>query len=260
MAWSDLATNQTISFNNLQDAVNTGYLYALTTIPTGLEQITKSDASTYVSIDTSHASYAAKSSNQLVTKSNIKPSFQNSATFYYNVVHPFWAGWDTDTDACNNYSSGYSSTASWNGTLGVGTLVFIPNCTLDLASLPYYVIYDGTTAYWVTLLDEYYDPTTGSCGYSILDMGTCACQITVNLTISGGGGGFVKVTNQDTFAEYTITATDASGVGYVPGGSFYDVTDYGLNISCSSPLVPTVTPTFFSGGCGDTVYIEIACA
>jgi hypothetical protein len=259
MAWSDLATNQTISFNNLQDAVNTGYLYALTTIPTGLEQITKSDASTYVSIDTSHASYSAKSSDQLVTKSNIKPSFQNSATFYYNVVHPFWAGWDTDTDACNNYSTGYSGTVNWNGALGIGTLVFIPNCTLDVSSLPYYVMYDGTTAYWVTFIDEYYDPTTGSCAYSVTDIDTCACEVTVNLNITGGGGGYVTVTNQDTFASYTITATDSFGVGYVPGGSFYDVTDFGLNVPCTSPLVASASPTFFSGGCGSTVNIDVAC-
>ena len=71
MSWAGLATNQTVSFNNLQNAVTTGYFYALTTIPTSLEQITKSDASTYVSIDTAYAPYAAKSSNQLVVKSDL---------------------------------------------------------------------------------------------------------------------------------------------------------------------------------------------
>jgi len=47
MSWAGLANNQTVSFNNLQNAVNTGVFTALTTIPVSSEQITKSDASTY---------------------------------------------------------------------------------------------------------------------------------------------------------------------------------------------------------------------
>jgi hypothetical protein len=68
MSWAGLATNQTVSFNNLQDAVTTGVFTAKTTIPVSNEQITKADANTYVNINTSFAPYAAKSSNQLVTK------------------------------------------------------------------------------------------------------------------------------------------------------------------------------------------------
>ena len=259
MSWLGLANNQTVSFNNLQDAVTTGYFYALTTIPTGLEQITKSDANTYVSIDTSYSPYASKSSNQLVVKSNLKPIFQYSGTFYYNFDSKGWFGWDTETDACNNYPTASSITINWNGTLGIGTVLFIPNCTLDLSTLPYYIVYYSGTAYWVTLLDEYYDPTTNTCAYSITDIAVCTCEITVNLNITGGGGGYITVTNQDTFASYTITAADATGVGTVPAGSFYDVTDFGLNVPCTSPLVATVSPTFFYGDCGSTVYIDIAC-
>jgi len=68
MSWAGLATNQTVSFNNLQNAVDTGVFTAKTTIPVSNEQITKADANTYVNINTSFAPYAAKSSNQLVTK------------------------------------------------------------------------------------------------------------------------------------------------------------------------------------------------
>jgi photosystem II stability/assembly factor-like uncharacterized protein len=71
MSWSSLANNQTISFNNLQDGVNTGQLRQKTTIPVSNEQITKAEANTYVNIDTAFPSYAAKTSNQLVVKSNI---------------------------------------------------------------------------------------------------------------------------------------------------------------------------------------------
>jgi hypothetical protein len=85
-----------------------------------------------------------------------------------------------------------------------------------------------------------------------------ACEIAVNLNISNGGGGFVTVTSQNTFISYTITAVDATGVGYVPGDSFYDVTDYGVYTSCS-PLSPTVSPTTFYGGCGSSVQIDVGC-
>jgi hypothetical protein len=87
---------------------------------------------------------------------------------------------------------------------------------------------------------------------------SAACEIAVNLNISNGGGGFVTVTSQNTFISYTITAADASGTGYVPGDSFYDVTDYGVYTSCS-PLVETVSPTTFYGGCNSSVQIDVGC-
>lgn len=71
MSWAALANNQTVSFNNLQNAVNTGVFTAKTTIPVSVEQITKTDANTYVNINTSYAPYAAKAANQLVVKSDL---------------------------------------------------------------------------------------------------------------------------------------------------------------------------------------------
>jgi len=72
MPWNDLANNQTISFTNLKDGVDTGVLSQKAAIPVSNEQITKADANTYVNIDTSFAPYAAKASNQLVVKSNLQ--------------------------------------------------------------------------------------------------------------------------------------------------------------------------------------------
>jgi hypothetical protein len=81
MSWAGLANNQTISFNNLQNAVSNGIFVAKTTIPTSTEQITKADADTYVYINTSFASYSAKASNQLVVKSNLQSNSDGSVTF-----------------------------------------------------------------------------------------------------------------------------------------------------------------------------------
>jgi hypothetical protein len=70
--WAATASNETISFNNLQNGVDTGVLREKAPIPVSNEQITKADANTYVKIDTAFAPYAAKASNQLVVKSNLQ--------------------------------------------------------------------------------------------------------------------------------------------------------------------------------------------
>ena len=73
MSWASIANNQCISFNNLQDAVTTSVFALKAAIPVSLEQITKTDADTYVYIDTAYGPYAAKASNQLVVKSDLQP-------------------------------------------------------------------------------------------------------------------------------------------------------------------------------------------
>jgi hypothetical protein len=70
--WAATANNETISFNNLQNGVDTGVLSQKAAIPVSNEQITKADANIYVNINTSFAPYAAKASNQLVVKSNLQ--------------------------------------------------------------------------------------------------------------------------------------------------------------------------------------------
>jgi len=71
MSWAGLANNQIVSFNNLQDAVTNGYFTALATIPVSNEEITKTDASTYVNCDPTYYLFAAKTSNQLIAKRDL---------------------------------------------------------------------------------------------------------------------------------------------------------------------------------------------
>jgi len=74
MSWAGLANNQTVSFSNLQNAINTNVFQAKTPIPSpsSTEQITKSQANTYANITTTYAPYAAKTASQLVVKSDLK--------------------------------------------------------------------------------------------------------------------------------------------------------------------------------------------
>ena len=77
MSWAGIANNQTISNENLQDAITTGVFSAgVTPIPLtppdNKKQGTKSLITSYITIpNTSYAPYANKSDNQLLVKSDI---------------------------------------------------------------------------------------------------------------------------------------------------------------------------------------------
>jgi hypothetical protein len=87
MSWASIANNQTVSFNNLQDAVNTGVFTLKNSIPASTKQTTKAEADYYVNINTSYGPYAAKASNQLVVKSDLQaaaPACQQIYLYPYN--------------------------------------------------------------------------------------------------------------------------------------------------------------------------------
>jgi hypothetical protein len=111
--WAATASNETISFNNLQNAVNTNQFVAKTSIPVSNEQITKADANTYVYIDTSYGPYSSKSSNQLVVKSNLQPSLFSLA---------LGPEYDTIGGTCN-LPAPTVQTVTYSGNLGIGTIV-----------------------------------------------------------------------------------------------------------------------------------------
>jgi hypothetical protein len=85
MSWAGIASNQCVSLNNLQDAVNTSVFTLINTIPAGLKQITKAEAAYYVNIDTGYAPYAAKASNQLVVKSDLVAASCNCEYYGFTI-------------------------------------------------------------------------------------------------------------------------------------------------------------------------------
>jgi len=72
MSWSQITSNQEVTFNNLQDAVNTGVFTAKASIPASQKLITKTEANTYVYINTNYPPYLTKASNQLVVKGDLQ--------------------------------------------------------------------------------------------------------------------------------------------------------------------------------------------
>ena len=71
MSWASIGENQTVTFSNLLDAVVTGQLVAKIAFSSSQKCITKSEANTYVYIDTSYPPYTNKASNELVVKEDL---------------------------------------------------------------------------------------------------------------------------------------------------------------------------------------------
>ena len=81
MSWSGLASNQCVSYNNLQDAVTTGVFALKNSIPVSSKQITKAQAENCVYIN----SVAGKSATQLIVKSNLVPYTVGPGPYNYYV-------------------------------------------------------------------------------------------------------------------------------------------------------------------------------
>jgi len=106
MGWYTIANNQTVSFSNLQDAVNQGVFVPKASITSTNEQITKGDADAKVYLDTAYAPFANKAENQLVVRSNLRP-ISYAYTIYYNEVCyydgiPVEGGAGSAAGACSN--------------------------------------------------------------------------------------------------------------------------------------------------------------
>jgi hypothetical protein len=122
MSWAGIASNQTVSWANLQDAVNNNVFIQIGLIPpTGIpsnREITKTGALSAVDIQS--APLAGKSNNQLVVKSNLVAS----AYTYYQL---------------NHCSGGPAAWTKITPALGVGQRYILPSST------PTYYTYNGVS-------------------------------------------------------------------------------------------------------------------
>jgi hypothetical protein len=71
MSWAGLANNQTVSYNNLQNAIATTVFYQKSSFSASTQQITKAVAAASVYLNESASPFAGKASNQLVVKSDL---------------------------------------------------------------------------------------------------------------------------------------------------------------------------------------------
>ena len=123
MSWASIASNQAVSRNNLIYAVNNGIFVGKSSIPATNECITKDEADTYVFINTSKATYAAKSSNQLVVKNDLEAS--NNVQFITSSgLYPVTGPSSTTTGTLYNFTAStiYYILSFNSGGVGSGTL------------------------------------------------------------------------------------------------------------------------------------------
>lgn len=103
MSWAGISSNQAVSRNNLQDAVNTGVFTLKNSIPATNQCITKADADFYVYINTSNPTYASKASNQLVVKSDLIAAPSGVVFTAIEGLYPVSGGSNTCVGTLTNY-------------------------------------------------------------------------------------------------------------------------------------------------------------
>lgn len=121
MSWAGIANNQTVTFNNLQDAVNNNIFLQKNIIPASNECITKADANNYVYVNQNKASFSAKSSNQLVTKQDLEGTVTYIA---FSGYYPIVGGYSTTSGTLYNYTGSTINLwlAFYSGTVNSGNL------------------------------------------------------------------------------------------------------------------------------------------
>ncbi len=223
MSWAGIANNQTVSCNNLQDAVTTGALCLKSAIPASNKQITKAEADTYVNLYPNYPSFAAKASNQLVVKQDLPNMIGYSARYGDAAYRTFDGGysWENISPggaiviadvACSStgnyvtlllengyiyYSSNYGS--SW------ANVSFTPNASTRIAMSK-----DGQYQTYCRYGDYLYRST---------NWGASWAQVT-----SAGARNWYAIAVSAT-GQYQ-TAGDASSSGYI-----YRSTNYGVSFT-----------------------------
>jgi hypothetical protein len=114
MSWSGIASNQCISWSNLQDAVATGvFQLASTAVPPGSKQITRAEAETYVVINP----ITTKASNQLPKKSDLVAS---TTVFKWEISY----NGDLAANACALFLDIYNIAWTNTATPAIGTIFY----------------------------------------------------------------------------------------------------------------------------------------
>lgn len=214
MSYSDLQLNQTVSFNNLQSGVTQGYFVAKTTIPSSNKQITKAEANTYVNINTSFASYAAKASNQLVARQDL----QGITNLYPYTIYaladpsggvgdPYYA-WKS-IDGGNNFTqlTGFTPSVSWTEIAGDVTGAYIAAVSRTLNNQVSISNDSGATFNNVSLNSANFYPS----GVSMSTNGQYIVVSGFNIIPDGVNTGYAKIAISTNYgASFTTTYIDGT--------------------------------------------------
>lgn len=239
MSWAALSSNQCVSRNNLQNAVDTGVFILKNTIPAGTKQITKSEAESYVYINT----ITGKSSNQLVVKSNLTAAslLPYSYTIFYSIRDgDAIGGFNTSGEACA--ASTYSDTVySSSSTIGVGTALYFDAYGTEpvIATVGQYFRIGGNYITFQTL-----PPPYESGGNVINSIGTCTSTAAVEITNATSTANITNVTvNGISVTDITFPVTAGNSAnGFTNQVGTYTVVVFYNNASGDSVSITDSTP------------------
>ena len=212
MAYSDLELNQTVSFNNLQSGVTQGYFVAITTIPVSAKQITKTEADTYVNINTTLPSYADKASNQLVVRSNLQGETNVFPYTIYALVGyggaTTWTAWKS-IDGGNNFNqlTGLSASAGWTEIAGNISGTHIAVVDKAISNQVYISSNSGSTFSSVSLNSANFYPY----GVAMSNNGQYIAVSGFSIVIDSTNTGYAKIAvSSDYGASFTTTYVDTT--------------------------------------------------
>jgi hypothetical protein len=137
MSWAALASNQCVSCNNLQDAVDTSVFTLKSTIPSSTKEITRSEAESYVYI----TPITSKTTNQLVVKSDLVAASYTSVGRYRSGTSVSCTTGGTNQFIYLN-STDYATYVSNGNLLSTGMILFSSSTGTSWNTSSYPQVYD----------------------------------------------------------------------------------------------------------------------
>lgn len=108
MSWGGIIADEAVSFADAADAVTLGIFTALTGFSASAECMTKSDASTYLNVNTGYAPFAILASNELVKKSDL-----TTAGYTAHVISQGYSSGVQCGGLGEAYQTVYAAEAAW---------------------------------------------------------------------------------------------------------------------------------------------------
>jgi len=225
MSWSGLASNQAVSYNDLQDAVTTGiFAWGGTSIPISNQCLYKNLATiTNYAIVTLNGS---RGNTDLLIQTDFTSGAGSYVTLYGSNIQshfspPVFVGYNSAAGACSAGVTAYIETAYYSGSLTTGTRLLLSTSGYQYitdATHPYYYYSGG----WIQIgLD--------SNGYYVSAKGTCLTAFTVNY---GTGAPLTTCTS----AKYPSSTTIYGSVNYLVNNNYYYSDSGGVNPVNSTPF------------------------
>jgi hypothetical protein len=186
LSWTGITKNKILTDSDINRAAEDGFLTSKTTIPTTDKGVTKERALQYININPLHVSYSEKSTNQLITKEDIKKPCDECTSYNIVINQSDLNDISGNTDnkiylyyyPCGTYSGVTSYvTFSYPGTFT--DYICAQSCAVTEPFLS--SSFDGGT----TLTNSSYVELAGNCAVSIFRSVSCSGTTVYNVESEG---------------------------------------------------------------------------